>query len=51
LGSVVRDHNEFDMVKDKKGNLSFSGKSNKHLGNKADKIEHDFNFTIFASKQ
>jgi hypothetical protein len=51
LGSVVRDHNEFTMVKDSKGNLSFIGKANKHLGSKADKIEHDLNFSISATKQ
>lgn len=51
LGSVVRDNNEFSVAKDKKGNLSFSGKANKHLGTKADKIEHDLNFTISATKQ
>jgi hypothetical protein len=51
LGSVVRDNNEFDVKKDSKGNLSFSGKANKHLGTGADKIEHDLNFTISAIKQ
>ena len=51
LGSVVRDHNEFDVVKDAKGNLSFTGKANKHLGNKSAKIEHDLNFTITAKKE
>ncbi|MDN5284534.1 MAG: hypothetical protein JWR38_808 [Mucilaginibacter sp.] len=51
LGSVVRDHNEFSMDKDAKGNLSFSGKANKHLGNKTDKIEHDLNFSISARKE
>lgn len=51
LGSVVRSNNEFDVKKDKNGNLSFSGKANKHLGTKADKIEHDLNFTITATKQ
>ncbi len=51
LGSVVRDNNEFDVVKDAKGNLSFKGKANKHLGSKMDKIEHDLNFTISATKQ
>jgi hypothetical protein len=51
LGSVVRDHNEFEVKKDAKGNLSFSAKANKHLGTKADKIEHDLNFTISAIKQ
>ncbi|MGF2414424.1 MAG: hypothetical protein ACQUYJ_18970, partial [Ferruginibacter sp.] len=35
LGSVVRDHNEFDVTKDAKGNPVFTGKANKHLGNKA----------------
>ena len=51
FSSIVRDHNEFTMVKDAKGNLSFTGKANKHLGSKADKIEHDLNFTISATKQ
>lgn len=51
LGSVVRDHNEFDVTKDPKGNLSFSGKANKHLGSKASKIEHDLNYTISAKKE
>lgn len=50
FGSIVRDHNEFTMEKDSKGNLSFSGKANKHLGSKSDKIEHDINFTINANK-
>jgi hypothetical protein len=51
LGSVVRSHNEFNMDKDAKGNLSFVGKANKHLGNKTDKIEHDLNFSISAKKE
>jgi hypothetical protein len=51
LGSVVRDHNEFVMEKDAKGNLSFKGTANKHLGNKAAPIEHDLNFTITAKKE
>ncbi|HEY8661529.1 MAG TPA: hypothetical protein VIL78_21010 [Hanamia sp.] len=50
LGSIVRDHNEFTMIKDSKGNLSFTGKANKHLGSKTDKIEHDLNFSIVAKK-
>jgi hypothetical protein len=33
-----------------KGNLSFKRKANKHLGSKANKIEHDLNFTISAKK-
>lgn len=51
FSSIVRDHNEFTMVKDAKENLSFSGKANKHLGSKTDKMEHDLNFTISATKQ
>jgi hypothetical protein len=51
LGSVVRDHNEFDVTKDAKGNLSFKGKANKHLGDKSTKMEHDLNFTISAKKE
>ncbi len=51
LSSVVRDHNEFDVLKDAKGNLSFKGKANKHLGDKGSKMEHDLNFTISAKKE
>ncbi|HMK17348.1 MAG TPA: hypothetical protein VK492_04045 [Chitinophagaceae bacterium] len=51
LGSVVRDHNEFTVEKNPKGNLSFSGKANKHLGDKTEKIEHDLNFSISAKKE
>lgn len=51
LSSVVRDHNEFTVEKDSKGNLSFSGKANKHLGDKTDKIEHDLNFSVSAKKE
>lgn len=51
LGSVVRSNNEFTVEKDNKGNLSFSGKANKHIGNKTDKIEHDLNFFITAKKE
>ena len=51
LSSIVRDNNEFTMAKDAKGNLSFTGNANKHLGSKADAIEHDLNFSINAVKQ
>lgn len=51
LASVVRDHNEFTMDKDAKGNLSFTGKANKHLGSSKDKIEHDLNFSVSAKKE
>ena len=51
LSSVVRDHNEFSVVKDSKGNPGFTGKANKHLGSPSDKIEHDLNFTITAKKE
>ena len=50
LGSVLYKNNEFDVLKDANGNLSFSGKANKHLGSKTDKIEHDLNFSLFAKK-
>ena len=50
ISSVLRGHNEFTVDKDSKGNLSFTGKGNKHLGSKTDKIEHDLNFTITAKK-
>ena len=46
-----RSNNEFSVEKDTKGNLSFSGKANKHIGNKTDKIEHDLNFFITAKKE
>ena len=51
IGSVVRSHNEFAVVKDAKNNPGFSGKANKHLGSKTSKIEHDLNFTITAKKE
>ncbi|HEY5464971.1 MAG TPA: hypothetical protein VIJ95_17040 [Hanamia sp.] len=51
LGAVLRSHDEFTMEKDSKGNLNFSGKANKHLGTKTDKIEHDLNYSISAKKQ
>ena len=51
IGSVLRSHNEFTMDKDSKGNLSFTGKANKHLGDKSARIEHDLNFTITAKKE
>jgi hypothetical protein len=47
---VVRDNNEFSVVKDAKGNISFSSKANKHLGTKANKNVHILNFTISAKK-
>jgi hypothetical protein len=51
LGSVVWKNNEFSVNKDSKGNLSFSGKANKHLGDKTGKMEHDLNFSISAKKE
>ncbi len=51
LVSVVRDHNEFTVEKDAQGNLSFSGKANKHLGSKSDKIEHNMNYSVTAKKE
>ncbi|HKB45238.1 MAG TPA: hypothetical protein VKC90_12645, partial [Chitinophagaceae bacterium] len=49
--SVIWKNNEFTMVKDAKGNLSFTGNANKHLGSKTDAIEHYLNFSINAVKQ
>lgn len=51
ISSVVKDNNEFTMDKDSKGNLSFVGKTNKHIGNPSAKIEHDLNFYIAAKKE
>ena len=51
IGSVIRPNNQFTVDKDSKGNLSFTGKGNRHLGSKADKIEHDLNFSLSAKKQ
>jgi hypothetical protein len=50
IGSVIRPNNEFAMEKDSKGNLSFTGKGNKHLGDKSTPREIDLNFSITASK-
>ena len=51
FGSVVRSNNEFPVEKDAKGNISFTKKANKHLGDQKSKIEHDLNFTITAKKE
>jgi hypothetical protein len=51
LGSVMAKQNEFAVDKDSKGNPSFIGKVNKHLGGKADKMEHDLNYTVTAKKE
>ena len=51
IGAVVRSYNEFGVDKDTKGNLSFSGKGNKHIGDKASARETDLNFTITAKKE
>ena len=51
LGTLIKEHNEFDVKKDAKGNLSFEGKYNKHIGNKTSEREHDLNFSISAKKQ
>ena len=51
LSSVVWKNNEFTVDKDAKGNLSFTGKANKHLGGKSEKMEHDLNFSLSAKKE
>lgn len=50
LGSVMWKNSEFPVDKDSKGNPAFTGKANKHLGNKSEKMEHDLNFSITAKK-
>lgn len=51
FGSVIRSNNEFIVDKDSKGNLSFTGKANKHIGDKSTVRETDLNFTISAKKE
>lgn len=51
LGSVIRSNNEFSIDKDSKGNLSFTGKGNKHIGDKTTTRETELNFTITAKKE
>lgn len=51
ISGVVSSHNEFDVVKDAKGNLSFSGKGNRHIGDKSSVRETDLNFTISVKKE
>ncbi len=51
IGSIVRDNHEFDVKKDAKGNLSFEGKANKHIGARSSVIETDLNITIKAKKE
>lgn len=48
--SVIRDNNEFKVTSDAKGDLQFSGKGTKHLGDKSAAIEQILNFTISAKK-
>lgn len=50
LGTLIKEHNEFDVKKDSKGNISFKGKYNKHIGNKTTERETDLNFSIEAKK-
>ncbi len=51
LSSVMHKHDEFDVTKDSKGNLFFTGKAAKHLGSKTAPIEHFLNFSITAKKE
>lgn len=46
----IKGNNEFDVKKDKKGNLSFSGKASRHLGSPAEKMEHFLNYSLSAKK-
>jgi hypothetical protein len=51
IGGVVSAHNKFEMERDSKGNESFNGKGNKHIGNKSTERETDLNFSIDAEKE
>ena len=51
ISSVLSSHNEFEIVRDSKGNQSFSGKVNKHIGDKSTVRETDLNFTISVKKE
>lgn len=51
LGTLIKEHHEFDVEEDSKGNPSFKGEYNKHIGNKTTERETDLNFTIKAIKQ
>ena len=51
MKAAFKDNDEFAVEKDAKGNLSFSGKGHRHIGNTADEREHDLNFSISAKKQ
>ena len=51
IGGVVSANNKFEVEEDSKGNPSFEGKGNKHIGNKSTERETDLNFTIKATKQ
>jgi hypothetical protein len=50
IDGVISFHNEFTVEKDAKGNESFSGKGNRHIGDKQSARETDLNFTITATK-
>ncbi|MGZ8538283.1 MAG: hypothetical protein ACXWV9_08480, partial [Flavisolibacter sp.] len=51
INGVVKDKDEFEVKKDAKGALSFEGKGNRHIGDKATVRESDLNFTISARKE
>ncbi len=51
IDGVVSFNNSFTVEKDAKGNESFSGKGNRHIGDKSTVRETDLNFTISAKKE
>jgi hypothetical protein len=50
INGVVNGQNEFTVETDAKGNESFTGKGNRHIGDKSTVRETDLNFTISAKK-
>lgn len=51
INGVVSRNNEFTVETDAKGNQSFSGKGNRHIGDAKAVRETDLNFTISARKE
>jgi len=51
INGVIKDQNEFPVKKDAKGNLSFEGKGNRHIGDPSTVRETELKFTINGKKE
>lgn len=51
INGIFISFKEFDVEKDSKGNESFTGKGNRHIGDKTSIRETNLNFTLTAKKE